>query len=73
MAQRVSRTRSGASNPRAAHTKSRKPASAEVEVLEEEGQGDIETGIIITTTIVLLVAFLMVDHLRGAFGGGLFF
>ncbi len=72
MAQRVSRSRPAAS-PRAAKTKSRKPATAEVEVIEEEGGGDIDSGIIIITTVVLVVAFFMVDKMRGVYGEGLFF
>ena len=52
--------------------RSKKPASADVEVVEEEDDGDIESGIAIVTTIVLIVAFFMIDKMRGMYGEGLF-
>lgn len=68
------RTRgSRASSARTPRAKSRKPAATtEVEVVEEEG-GNIDTGIIAITTVALLAAILLVDHLRGMFGEGMFF
>jgi hypothetical protein len=41
---------------------------------EEEAKGlDFESGTALVTTIVLLVAFLFVDHARGVYGNGLLF
>lgn len=46
----------------------------EVEVVEEESGLGFEAGVAIVTTIILLVAFLMVDYDRGAnYGEGLLF
>ncbi|HED65620.1 MAG TPA: hypothetical protein ENJ09_08695 [Planctomycetes bacterium] len=68
---RGTRAGSAARTPRA---KSRKPATTtEVEVVEEEGGGNIDTGIVAITTIVLIAAILLVDHLRGMYGEGMFF
>ena len=69
------RTRgSRASSARTPRAQSRKPAATtEVEVVEEEGGGNIDTGIIAITTVALLAAILLVDHLRGMFGDGMFF
>ena len=65
----------GASGGRAsARSSSRKARpSAEVEVVEEETGYGFEEGVIFVTTLLLIVAFVMVDKARGAYGEGLFF
>ena len=72
-----SRARSGGGRGSAAKAKSRKSAPApvaEVEVVEEKKGMGIDDGIPIMTTIILVVAFLFVDYVRGAnYGEGLFF
>ena len=67
MAKRASKTAS-----RSPKARSKKTASAEVEIVDDEDEGDIESGIAIVTTIVLLVAFFMIDKLRGMYGESLF-
>ncbi len=71
----MAKTRTRAtSRPSSRATKSRKPAAtAEVEVVEEEDGGNIDTGIVMFTTLMLVAAFLMVDKLRGLYDEGLFF
>jgi hypothetical protein len=62
--------------PRETKARSRReeePAGA-LEVVEEKRGLGIADGMTITTTILLLVAILMVDYLLGVdYGGGLFF
>ncbi len=75
---RSSKARSGGSGRRPQQkATSRKAAAApvaEVEVVEEKKGMGIDDGIPILTTILLLVAVLVVDYIRGAkFDGGLFF
>ncbi len=78
---RSSRARSGggggARGSKAAKATSRKSAPApvaEVEIVEEKKGMGIDDGIPILTTIILLVAFLFVDYVRGNLHGeGLFF
>ncbi|MEZ6016842.1 MAG: hypothetical protein R3F49_17115 [Planctomycetota bacterium] len=71
----------GASRP-AARSESKKPAgkaapraaAASVEIVEEEKGLGIDDGIIILTTIMLFVAFIMVDYHRGTtYGEGMIF
>jgi len=57
---------------RTARAKSKKPAGTELEVLEEEGGGNIDTGIVIMTTVLLVTAFFLFDQMRGMYGEGLF-
>lgn len=52
---------------------SRKTRTAEVEVVEEDEGFGFEEGIIFITTVVLVVAFLLIDKARGAYGEGMFF
>jgi hypothetical protein len=62
---------------------SRKPASqsrkstdqaAEIEVVEEEGGLGIEDGVVLGTTLLLVVAILLIDRNLGVnFGQGMFF
>jgi len=77
MASSRSRSRGGASSSRPSKAKSRKsaaPAAAEVEVVEEAGGLTIDDGIPILTTILLLVAFVLVDYVLGTdYGAGMFF
>jgi hypothetical protein len=68
MAKRATRTRP----ERSPKARSKKSTAAEVEVVEEEGGSDVDSGIGIVTTIVLLAAFLMIDAMRGMYGEGLF-
>ena len=71
----MARSRRKAPSPReATRTKSRKAAAAvEVEVVEEEGGLGMEDGMLIVTSLVLLVAFFFVDYGRGAYSEGMFF
>ncbi len=74
-----SRSRSGGGAAGGRQAKSRKKAApaaavAEVEVVEEEGGMGIDDGVPIITSIVLLVAFVLVDYVLGNhYGEGLFF
>ena len=69
MARSKSRSGGGGGGRRAARAE-----SVEVEVVEEESGIGFEAGVAIVTTIVLLVAFLMVDYDRGKnYGEGLMF
>jgi hypothetical protein len=70
MAARTPRSR--ASAPRAS-AKSRRPSTAEVEVVEEAPGMGLDAGIGIVTSIVLVVAIVMVDKLMSQFGKGFFF
>lgn len=62
---------------RAAKATSKKvstPAPSGVEVVEEAGGGlNIDAGIAIITTVLLLAAILFVDRHLGHYGGGVFF
>ena len=69
MARRPAR---GGRTERQPTAKSRKPAAAEVEVVEESDSGSLDASIAIVTTIMLVVALLLVDALRAKFGDGLF-
>lgn len=77
----MARSRARGARPAAAapkrQAKSRRKAApaaiAEVEVVEEEKGLGIDDGVVIVTTLCLLVAFLFVDALRGQYGTGLFF
>lgn len=62
---------SGRATARSTSRKAR--PSAEVEVVEEEAGYGFEEGIIFITTVVLVVAFVLVDKARGVYGEGLFF
>ncbi len=75
MAKRRTSGRAAAkAQPRTPKAKSKKPApAAEVEVVEEAGGEGIDTGIVVITSIILVVAFVFVDQLRGVFGEGMFF
>jgi hypothetical protein len=65
-----SKSRSGGGSSR----RSARAESVEVEVVEEESGIGFEAGVAIVTTLVLLVAFLMVDYDRGKnYGEGLMF
>jgi hypothetical protein len=59
--------------PRSQSRKKPTPIAVEVEVVEEEKGLGMEDAVIIVTTIILLVAFLMIDKDRGKYGEGLFF
>ncbi len=79
MAKRTSRTTRTATRtraprePKATSRKARTAPTADVEVVEESSGADIDTGIAVITTIVLVAAFLFVDAIRGQYGEGLFF
>ena len=68
MAKRATRSRP----ERSPKARSKKPAVTEVEVVDDDDGGDIDSGIAIATSIILLVAFLMMDKMRGMYGEGLF-
>ena len=58
---------------RKAKATSKKPApAAEVEVVEEAGGEGIDTGIVIATTLSLVVAILFLDKLLAQYGEGMF-
>jgi len=66
-------TRSESKKP-AAKTAPRATAPAPVEIVEEEKGLGIDDGIIILTTLMLLVAVLMIDYNRGKqYGEGILF
>jgi hypothetical protein len=68
--------RKGAAPARATKSTSRKTkssASADVEVVEEAGGLGIEDGVILGTFLALLLAFILIDKSRGAYGQGMFF
>ncbi|HPF14796.1 MAG: hypothetical protein H6830_11445 [Planctomycetes bacterium] len=46
---------------------------ASVDVVEEEKGFGLEEGIVFFTTILLIVAFFMIDRARGSYGEGMFF
>lgn len=67
MARRTSRTRQSRS------TSSRRAApAAEVEVVEEAEDGNIDSAIVMLTSVLLLAAILCVDALLGMYDKGLF-
>tara|TARA_R110002126_G_scaffold64513_5_gene165158 strand:- start:7104 stop:7400 length:297 start_codon:yes stop_codon:yes gene_type:complete len=68
--------RKGAAPARATKSTSRKTkssASSDVEVVEEAGGLGIEDGVILGTFLALLLAFILIDKSRGAYGEGMFF
>ena len=73
MAKRGSSRGGRRSSSRQTSSKATAAKPAEVEVVEESGGMGLDAGIAILTTMVLLVAFLFVDALRGAYGEGMFF
>jgi hypothetical protein len=72
-----SRSRNAGGGSRQSKAKSRKssaPAAAEVEVVEESGGLTIDDGIPIITTVLLVVAFFLVDYVLGTqYDSGMFF
>ncbi|MAE27654.1 MAG: hypothetical protein QF724_01940 [Planctomycetota bacterium] len=69
-----SRSDKGAGARQARSKSTRSKPAAEVEVVEEGGGMGIDDGIAIITTIVLLVAVLLVDYELGTnYGEGMFF
>lgn len=71
MATRTPRSASG--RPPRAAAKSRKPATADVEVVEEAAGIGVDAGIAVMTAIVLVAALVMVDMMQGKNGDGIFF
>ena len=69
----MARARKQSGGRPAARSTSRKERPAEVEIVEEEGGFGFEEGIVFITSIVLVVAFVMVDMARGGYGEGMFF
>ena len=74
MARRTSRREAAASSraPRAKSKKKAASASADVEVVEDDGQS-LDTMIILGTTFCLAVAIGFTDALLGKFGAGVLF
>ena len=70
MARRAAKTAKAERQP---STRSKKKADVGVEVVEESGGVGFEGGIAIATTVILVIAFLCLDALRGRFGEGMFF
>ena len=66
-------SRRGGSGDSAAPARSARTPRATVDVVEEESGLGLEEGIVFFTTILLIVAFIMIDKARGAYGEGLFF
>ncbi|MFT6110601.1 MAG: hypothetical protein ACJA2W_003528 [Planctomycetota bacterium] len=74
MAKSKGRSGRGGAKPAPAAPKRREPVVDEIEVVEEEGGMGVDDGIILMTTLILLVAFLMVDYNRGKnYGEGMLF
>ena len=46
---------------------------AELEIVEEKPGFGLEEGVIFITTLVLVIAFVMIDRARGGYGEGMFF
>ena len=76
----MARSRKKATPPRRAGSgESEAPARAgrapraTVDVVEEEKGIGLEEAIVFFTTILLIVAFIMIDQARGAYGEGMFF
>ncbi len=67
-----STTRRGIAPPRAA-AKSRKPASSDVEVVEESPGLGLDAGIAVLTSLVLVAAIVLIDMLQAKNGDGLLF
>lgn len=77
---RTSTKRGAAASPRGkreSRATSKKVAAvpvAEVEVVEEEKGLGVDDGVILMTTVLLVVAFFLADYLLGTdYGKGLFF
>ena len=71
---RPSRSSKGAGERQASSKSPRSKPAAEIEVVEEGGGMGIDDGIAIITTIVLLVAVLLVDYELGTnYGEGMVF
>ena len=70
---RARRQSSSSSSRPAARSTSRKTRTTEVEVVEEDQGFGMEEGIIFMTTLILVVAFVLVDMARGKYGEGMFF
>ena len=66
------RSQRGGGRKATSKSASRAPA-ADVEIVEESAGGGWETGVAIVTTIVLVIAILLVDAERGSLGTGTFF
>ena len=69
---RTRTTRGGAAGGRSTRAKSKKPAAAEVEIVEEEGGANIDTLICGITTVCMIVAILLIDKIQGMYDNGLF-
>lgn len=68
--------RRGGGSARATKTTSRKKPAApaqDVEVVEEAGGMSLDDGVILGTFLALLIAFVLIDKARGAYGEGMFF
>jgi hypothetical protein len=63
----------GRPQPARAAAKSKKPASSSVEVVEESPGIGTEAGMAIMTSVVLLIALVLVDMMQGKNGDGIFF
>jgi hypothetical protein len=73
MARRTARAGGRAKPERQPKARSQKAApAATVEVVEEGGGMGIDAGIAIATTVLLILAFLFMDALKGKFDAGLF-
>jgi len=68
-----SSARGGRGQPARAAAKSKKAASAEVEVAEDAPGMGIDAGIAILTSVVLIGALVLVDMIQGKNGDGIFF
>ncbi len=71
MARRTPR-QAAPSAARAPRAKSKKTTAADVEVVEDSGEG-LDTMIVLATTFALVVAIGFTDALLGTFGAGLLF
>lgn len=72
MAQRQSRPARGAQPARAA-AKSKRASSSDVEVVEEAPGLGTDAGIAVMTSVVLVIALVLLDMMQGKNGDGLFF
>ncbi len=73
MAKKTSRGARAKTQAREPKAKSKKPMTAEVEVVEESKGEGIDSAIVIITSLLLVAAILFTDAFRGASGEGLFF
>lgn len=72
MARRTTRSGSRSSGSRQSKATSKKAATTDVEVIEEAEDGNIDSAIVMLTSVCLLAALLCTDKLLAMYGKGMF-